>query len=167
MSEFDKELLEIDEKMEKLLLIEKNEEIQENENEWKIKEKMECQILYQNFLVYATQFNHKLCTELLKEELLKNPNIQNSGYLEEWRDMVCKHIIYDSIYDQKYDLHGYHLEIIYENEKNVLILYDEIIIEKNLRKIMIEFNNIQIENRIQLNDLLTQIEEDLIKEVFL
>ncbi len=67
MSEFDKELLEIDEKMEKLLLIEKNEEIQENENEWKIKEKMECQILYQNFLVYATQFNHKLCTELLKD----------------------------------------------------------------------------------------------------
>ncbi len=167
MSDFDKELLEMEEKMEKLLLIEKNEEIQENENEWKIKEKEQCYKLYQNFLVYATQYNHKLCTELLKEEVLKNPNLQNSGYLEEWRDMLCKHIIYDSIYDHQYDLHGYHLEIIYENEKNVLILYDEYIIEKNQRRIMIEFNNIQLENRIQLTDLLTQIQEDLIKEVFL
>ena len=168
MFDFDKELLEMDEKMEKLLLIEKNEEIQENENEWKIKEKEQCYKLYQNFLVYATQYNHKLCTELLKEEIFKNPNLQNSGYFEEWRDMICKHIIFDSIYDDhQYDLHGYHLEIIYENEKNVLILYDECIKEKNQRRIMIEFNNIQIENRIQLNDLLTQIEEDLIKEVFL
>ncbi len=167
MSEFDKELFEMEEKMEKLLFIEKNEEIQEDENEWKIKEKEQCYKLYQNFLVYSTQFNHKLCTELLKEEILKNPSLQNSIYLEEWKNLICKHIIYESIYDHLNNLHGYHLEIIYENEKNILILYDEFIIETNQRKMMIEFNNIQMDNRIQLNDLLTQIEEDLIKEVFL
>ena len=129
--------------------------------------KMHSQNLYQNFLVYATQFNHKLCTKLLQNEIIKNSLIQNTGYYQEWKDMKCKHIIYHHIYDQEYDFHGYLLEIIYENEKNVLILYDELIKDTNRRRHKIEFNNIQIENRIQLEDLLTKIEGDLIKEVFL